>query len=128
MIPIPWPKVDSKRRKTQPQGRSGLEVNLNRVNKRNKPREKLEVDGMSGISVHRRTIRKLHDSSKLVPQGAWGKVDPNIRLENARDLALQSADLVLSTLFLRVCDTGFPSEEEGVDDHAAIVEAALVSL
>jgi len=76
---------------------------------------------MSRIGIHRRTVRELHYSGELVPQGTRGEVHPHIRLKNARDLALQSADLVLSALFLRLCDTGFPSKEEGVDDHAAII-------
>jgi hypothetical protein len=104
-----------------PLARSGLEVDLDRIDERDEPGEKLEMDGMSGVGVQCRAVRELHYTGELMPLGTWGKVDADIRLENARNLNVKAADRILGALRLCVCDTRFPSKEEGMDDHAAIV-------
>lgn len=104
---------------------SGFEVNLDRADERDEPGEELEMDGMSVIRFQRGAVGELHDACKLVPLGSGGEVDADVRLQNARDLGVEAADRVLGALLLGVCRAGFPSEEEGVDDHAVIVVGLL---
>jgi hypothetical protein len=79
------------------------------------------MDGMSVVGVHCGAVGELHDAGELVPLGAGGEVDADVRLEDARDLGVEAADGVVGALLLRLCGAGFPAEEEGVDDHAVIV-------
>ena len=66
-----------------PLARSGLEVDLDRIDKRKEPGEKLEMYRMSGVGVQCRAVRELHYASELMPLGTRGKVGADIRLENA---------------------------------------------
>ena len=118
LVPVPCSNVG--RSESEPAG-SGFEVDLDRVDERHEPGEKLEMDRMSAIGVQCSTVRELHDPGKLVPLGARREVDADIRLQNARNLRLKAADRLLGALLLCVCGAGFPSKKEGVDDHAVIV-------
>ena len=115
LVPVPCPEVGDVA--------AGLrfEVDLDRIDERDEPGEELEMDGMSVICLHCGAVGELHDAGKLVALGSGGEVDADVRLEDARDLGVEAADRVVGALLLRLCGAGFPSKEEGVDDHAVIV-------
>ena len=79
------------------------------------------MDRVGCVGIQRITVCKLHDAAELVALGSGREVGSDVGFEDAGNLGVELADLVVGALFLSFGGSGFPAETKSVDDHGGIV-------